>query len=164
MASVAMQSYRAWCGVLSLLSSLLRGSQPPAVRRAIRRCRSVHGQYGLPSDGHAPRAPPPTRTSHDQKYGVNRVLTLALFNLAIDSKLRSCDLMKLRVRDVCGSARNRHWVCIMVILTGHSRTQTALDVRLAGETGFFCFSSDCGRVLTKTGAPNWPLCLRITLC
>lgn len=26
---------------------------------------------------------------------------LALFNLAIDSKLRSCDLVKLRVRDVC---------------------------------------------------------------
>jgi hypothetical protein len=26
---------------------------------------------------------------------------LALFNLAIDSKLRGCDLVKLRVRDVC---------------------------------------------------------------
>jgi site-specific recombinase XerC len=26
---------------------------------------------------------------------------LALFNLAIDSKLRACDLVKLRVRDVC---------------------------------------------------------------
>lgn len=26
---------------------------------------------------------------------------LAIFNLAIDSKLRSCDLVKLRVRDVC---------------------------------------------------------------
>ena len=26
---------------------------------------------------------------------------LALFNLAIDSKLRSCDLVRLRVRDVC---------------------------------------------------------------
>jgi integrase len=30
-----------------------------------------------------------------------RTRELALFNLAIDSKLRSCDLMKLRVRDVC---------------------------------------------------------------
>jgi len=29
-----------------------------------------------------------------------RVRELALFNLAIDSKLRSCDLVKLRVRDV----------------------------------------------------------------
>jgi len=26
---------------------------------------------------------------------------LALFNLAIDSKLRACDLVSLRVRDVC---------------------------------------------------------------
>ncbi|MBB5407051.1 hypothetical protein HDG34_000974 [Paraburkholderia sp. HC6.4b] len=26
---------------------------------------------------------------------------LAMFNLAIDSKLRACDLTKLRVRDVC---------------------------------------------------------------
>src|ERR1700722_18792614 len=26
---------------------------------------------------------------------------LALFNMAIDSKLRACDLVKLRVRDVC---------------------------------------------------------------
>jgi integrase len=31
----------------------------------------------------------------------NRCRELALFNLAIDSKLRACDLVKLRVRDVC---------------------------------------------------------------
>ena len=30
---------------------------------------------------------------------------LALFNLAIDSKLRACDLVKLRVQDVCHFAR-----------------------------------------------------------
>jgi predicted enzyme related to lactoylglutathione lyase len=30
-----------------------------------------------------------------------RTCELALFNLAIDSKLRSCDLVRLRVRDVC---------------------------------------------------------------
>jgi len=30
----------------------------------------------------------------------NRKWDLALFNLAIDSKLRSCDLLRLRVRDV----------------------------------------------------------------
>jgi integrase len=32
---------------------------------------------------------------------LNRRRDLALFNLAIDSKLRACDLVKLRVRDVC---------------------------------------------------------------
>ena len=31
----------------------------------------------------------------------NRSRELALFNLAIDSKLRACDLIQLRVRDVC---------------------------------------------------------------
>src|SRR5258708_2944243 len=31
----------------------------------------------------------------------HRTRELALFNLAIDSKLRSCDLVRLRVRDVC---------------------------------------------------------------
>src|SRR5882757_8871919 len=32
---------------------------------------------------------------------VDRRRELALFNLAIDSKLRACDLVKLKVRDVC---------------------------------------------------------------
>ena len=31
----------------------------------------------------------------------NRVRELALFNLGIDSKLRGCDLVALRIRDVC---------------------------------------------------------------
>ena len=34
-----------------------------------------------------------------------RTRNLALFNLAIDSKLRACDLVKLRVRDVCHGDR-----------------------------------------------------------
>ena len=33
------------------------------------------------------------------------VCELALFNLAIDSKLRSCDLVRLRVRDICQGGR-----------------------------------------------------------
>jgi hypothetical protein len=41
---------------------------------------------------------------------------LAIFNLAIDSKLRACDLTKLRVRDVCHgqqfliTVRRRWWI------------------------------------------------------
>ena len=35
----------------------------------------------------------------------HRTRELALFNLAIDSKLRSCDLVALRVRDVCHGSR-----------------------------------------------------------
>lgn len=34
-----------------------------------------------------------------------RLRELALFNLAIDSKLRGCDLVALRVRDICVSGR-----------------------------------------------------------
>jgi hypothetical protein len=34
-----------------------------------------------------------------------RTRELALFNLAIDSKLRSCDLMTLRVRDIMPGER-----------------------------------------------------------
>ncbi len=34
-----------------------------------------------------------------------RLRDLALFNLAIDSKLRACDLVKLRVQDVCHTSR-----------------------------------------------------------
>ena len=30
-----------------------------------------------------------------------KIRDLALFNLAIDSKLRACDLTKIRVRDIC---------------------------------------------------------------
>lgn len=35
----------------------------------------------------------------------NRVRELALFNLGIDSKLRGCDLVSLRVRDICHGER-----------------------------------------------------------
>jgi hypothetical protein len=35
----------------------------------------------------------------------NQIRQLALFNLAIDSKLRGCDLVKLKVSDVCQGNR-----------------------------------------------------------
>ena len=35
----------------------------------------------------------------------NRSRELALFNLGLDSKLRACDLVKLRVRDICHGDR-----------------------------------------------------------
>ncbi len=43
---------------------------------------------------------------------------LALFNLAIDSKLRACDLLKLRVSDVSNGGRIRSRVMIMQQKTG----------------------------------------------
>ena len=35
----------------------------------------------------------------------HRIRDLALFNLAIDSKLRACDLVKLKVRDISHGSR-----------------------------------------------------------
>ena len=43
---------------------------------------------------------------------------LALFNLAIDSKLRACDLVKLRLDDVCSGLKVRHRATIVQKKTG----------------------------------------------
>ena len=43
---------------------------------------------------------------------------LALFNLAIDSKLRACDLLKLRVSDVSNRGRTRSRAMIVQQKTG----------------------------------------------
>jgi hypothetical protein len=43
---------------------------------------------------------------------------LATFNLAIDSKLRACDLVKLRLDDVCSGANVRHRATIVQKKTG----------------------------------------------
>jgi len=43
----------------------------------------------------------------------NRIRDLALFNLAIDSKLRSCDLVRLRVRDIAHGTRVANRAMVM---------------------------------------------------
>jgi hypothetical protein len=48
-----------------------------------------------------------------------RLRELAMFNLAIDSKLRSCDLVKLRVRDVCNGDRVMARAIVMRQKTQH---------------------------------------------
>ena len=44
---------------------------------------------------------------------------LALFNLAIDSKLRGCDLVKLRVQDICQSGQVMSRAIVVQQKTGH---------------------------------------------
>ena len=39
--------------------------------------------------------------AHREPLMKNRVRDLALFNLGVDSKLRGCDLVSLKVRDIC---------------------------------------------------------------
>jgi integrase len=43
---------------------------------------------------------------------------LVIFNLAIDSKLRACDLVKLRLDDICSGAKVRHRATIVQTKTG----------------------------------------------
>jgi integrase len=43
---------------------------------------------------------------------------LAIFNLSIDSKLRACDLVKLRLEDVCSGLKVRHRATIVQKKTG----------------------------------------------
>jgi integrase len=43
---------------------------------------------------------------------------LAIFNLAIDSKLRACDLVRLRLDDICSGAKVRHRATIVQKKTG----------------------------------------------
>ncbi len=66
---------------------------------------------------------------------------LALFNLAIDSKLRACDLLKIRVSDVSNSGRVSSRAMIMqqktqrpvqFEITAQTREAIAVWIRLAG--------------------------------
>ena len=57
------------------------------------------------------------------------VRDLALFNLAIDSKLRACDLVTLRVRDVCHSQGVASRAMIM-----QRKTQTPVQFELTKQT------------------------------
>jgi integrase len=48
----------------------------------------------------------------------HRTRDLALFNLAIDSKLRGCDLVRLQIDDVCAGGRVRDRAIIIQKKTG----------------------------------------------
>lgn len=67
-----------------------------------------------------------------------RTRDLALFNLAIDSKLRGCDLVKLRVRDVAQDGRAASRASVMQQKTSHpvkfeltAQTREAVDTWIA---------------------------------
>ena len=67
-----------------------------------------------------------------------RARNLALFNLAIDSKLRGCDLVRLQVDDVCAGGRVRDRTTIVQKKTGRpvqfeisEQTRAAIQAWLA---------------------------------
>lgn len=59
----------------------------------------------------------------------NTVRNLALFNTAIDSKLRGCDLVKLKVADVCASGAIKERASIL-----QSKTQTPVRFEITEGT------------------------------
>ena len=54
-----------------------------------------------------------------------RMRELALFDLGIDSKLRACDLLKLKVRDVCHGERVAESLYLVARLTAQSAASSA---------------------------------------
>jgi hypothetical protein len=62
---------------------------------------------------------------------------LALFNLAIDSKLRSCDLLNLRVRDICHGDR----VAARAIVL-QQKTQRPVQFEITEQTRDFAHGLD----------------------
>jgi len=59
----------------------------------------------------------------------NKVRDLALFNLALDSKLRSCDLVKLRVRDIAHGTQISKRAMIM-----QQKTQQPVQFEITEQT------------------------------
>jgi integrase len=70
-----------------------------------------------------------------------RARDLALFDLALDSRLRGCDLVRLRVSDLVSPGRVKRRVVILQRKTGRpvqfevTEQSRALDRRMAGEQG-----------------------------
>lgn len=58
-----------------------------------------------------------------------RTRDLALFNLAIDSKLRACDLVNLRVQDICHGKQILHRAMVM-----QRKTQTPVQFEITEQT------------------------------
>lgn len=99
---------------------------------------------------------PPLRTKNVRSIRTNlqvagRVRDLAMFNLAIDSKLRGCDVVSLRVEDVAPQGVALDRASVRQKKTGHpvrfeltEQTREAVDVyiRTAGKRpGEFLFTS-----------------------
>src|SRR6266446_6432977 len=62
---------------------------------------------------------------------------LAIFNLAIDSKLRACDLVKLRLDDICSGAKARYRATIVQKKTGRP-VQFEITKQSRSSAGYQC--------------------------
>ncbi len=85
----------------------------------------------------------------------HRVRELALFNLAFDSKLRGCDLVALRVRDVCHGDRVATRAMVM-----QSKTQRPVQFEITPVTrsaveAWIRHSSFSWRMTPSMATPAW---------
>ena len=109
--------------------------------------------------GKLPGAKPPLRPSHVWSIRTKlqlerRTRDLALFNLAIDSKLRGCDVVAIRVEDVAPNGYTRDRTSVRQSKTGRpvrfeltEQTRQAIDdyLRLTGrQPGPFLFAGRGG--------------------
>ena len=109
--------------------------------------------------GKLPGAKPPLRPSHVWSIRTKlqlerRTRDLALFNLAIDSKLRGCDVVAIRVEDVAPNGYTRDRASVRQSKTGRpvrfeltEQTRQAIDdyLRLTGrQPGQFLFAGRGG--------------------
>ena len=120
----------------------MHGSEPPKQRRYV-----TNGPYPAPAKVPWNKrriigARPPLQTKHVWSIRTKlqmegRKRDLAMFNLAIDSKLRGCDVVRVKVEDVAPRGLTADRACIRQRKTGHpvkfeltEQTREAVDAYL----------------------------------
>lgn len=88
-----------------------------------------------------------------------RIRELALFDLGIDSKLRACDLVKLRVRDICHGDRVASRTIVMQQKTGRpvqfEITEPTREAASSWIKKASLKSDDSSFRVEFTGRPTW---------
>ena len=89
---------------------------------------------------------------------------LVIFNLAIDSKLRACDLVKLRLDDICSGAKVRHRATIVQKKTGRPvQFEITEQSRRSIEAWLPMVRTTGSRYLFPSRLHSSPLCVPKTL-
>jgi len=97
--------------------------------------RDLFRPYKTPwNSGRIIGAKPPFKPRHiwairQQLKNARRIRDLALFNCAIDAKLRGCDLVKLRVSDVASGASLLQRATVIQQKTGRPSTASKSPTR-----------------------------------
>jgi hypothetical protein len=102
-----------WEGVVGSTEAIMDGEMQMSLRR-----KNAPWNKGHISGQKRPLKPKDVWAIRVRLQLEHRVRDLALFNLAIDSKLRGCDLVRLQVDDVCAGGRVRDRATVIQKKTG----------------------------------------------